>query len=82
MNNALPGAVLTDRLKSIYETRAANLGQDVNEYMKEANESIPMGRPGKPEEMGDLIAFIASERAGYITGASIPLDGGVLQGTF
>jgi 3-oxoacyl-[acyl-carrier protein] reductase len=38
-----------------------------------------VGRLGKPEEVGDLVAFLASERAGYITGTSILVDGGMLQ---
>jgi 3-oxoacyl-[acyl-carrier protein] reductase len=44
--------------------------------------AIPMGRFGKPEEVGDVIAFLCSERAGYLTGASLQVDGGVIQGTF
>ena len=49
--------------------------------MKEASKGVPMGRLGQAEEVGDLIAFLASERASYITGVSIPLDGGRLQST-
>jgi 3-oxoacyl-[acyl-carrier protein] reductase len=44
-----------------------------------AKRDIPAGRLGEPEEYGDLVAFIASERAGYLTGAVIPLDGGMLR---
>ena len=47
--------------------------------MREAAHQIPMRRLGRPEEMGDLIAFLASERAGYITGQNISLDGGALH---
>ena len=40
---------------------------------------VPAGRLGTPAEYGDLVAFLASERAGYITGVSIPIDGGLLR---
>jgi 3-oxoacyl-[acyl-carrier protein] reductase len=49
--------------------------------MKKAVSKVPMRRAGKPDEMGDLIAFLASERAGYITGTNVQLDGGLLQNT-
>ena len=81
VNNVLPGSILTDRLSSLHEARAKELGSDTEKVVKEATDKIPMRRLGKPEEMGDLIAFLASERASYITGASIALDGGAIQAT-
>ena len=81
INNVLPGSVLTDSMASIYEARAQEQGRSAQEIIKEATGAIPMGRLGKPEEVGDLIAFLASERASYITGANIALDGGCLQAT-
>ena len=47
-----------------------------------ARENVPAGRLGKPEEYGDLVAFLCSERAAYLTGAVIPLDGGALRSIF
>lgn len=47
-----------------------------------AREDVPAGRLGRPEEYGDLVAFLCSERAAYLTGAVIPLDGGALRSTF
>jgi 3-oxoacyl-[acyl-carrier protein] reductase len=44
-----------------------------------AAEGVPAGRLGQPEEFGDLVAFICSERAAYLTGAVVPLDGGLLR---
>jgi 3-oxoacyl-[acyl-carrier protein] reductase len=44
-----------------------------------ARTEVPAGRLGRPEEYGDLIAFLCSERAAYITGATIPIDGGLLR---
>jgi 3-oxoacyl-[acyl-carrier protein] reductase len=48
--------------------------------MNESTASIPAGRLGKPEEYGDLVAFLASERAAYITGSIIRVDGGMVAG--
>ena len=81
VNNVLPGYILTDRLRSLTEIRAQQSGRNLEDLMEETAKGVPLGRLGKPEEMGDLIAFIASEKAGYITGTSIPLDGGVLRVT-
>ena len=81
VNNVLPGTILTDRLASDYEEQAQEQGRSAQEAMKQAVKAVPMGRLGKPEEIGDLIAFLASERASYITGANICLDGGALQAT-
>jgi NAD(P)-dependent dehydrogenase (short-subunit alcohol dehydrogenase family) len=47
--------------------------------INETISGIPMGRMGKPEEVGDLVAFLGSERAAYLTGTSVVLDGGMLQ---
>ncbi len=43
---------------------------------------MPAGRLGTPEEYGDLVAFLCSERAGYVTGTVIPIDGGMLRSAF
>ena len=81
VNNVLPGYILTDGMTSFYEEKAKEQGRSGDDALKDLSRSIPMSRLGKPEEVGDLIAFLASERASYMTGASIPLDGGVLQST-
>jgi 3-oxoacyl-[acyl-carrier protein] reductase len=44
-----------------------------------AREQVPAGRLGTPEEYGDLVAFLCSERAAYVTGTTIPIDGGLLR---
>ena len=54
-------------------------GRNVEDLLKETSAAIPMKRLGKPEEVGDLVAFLASERAGYLTGTSVVIDGGRLQ---
>ena len=81
VNNVLVGHIHTERFTSYYEAQAEERGRSAQELLKEVTEAIPMGRLGNPEEVGDLIAFLASERASYITGASIPLDGGELKAT-
>ena len=81
VNNVLPGLVDTDQLTALYESQAQEKGFTPQELMKQATKGIPMGRPGKPDEVANLIAFLASEEAGYITGANIPVDGGALQST-
>ena len=82
VNNVLPGFILTDRLASLYEAKAEEQGRSTEDAIKDATRTIPMRRLGKPEEVGDLITFLASERAGYITGTCISLDGGALQSIF
>ena len=81
VNNVLPGLVHTDQLAALYESQAQERGFSSQELMEQATKSIPMGRPGKPEEVANLVTFLASEEAGYITGANIPVDGGALQAT-
>ena len=81
VNNVLPGSILTDRLLALYDERAQEQDRTREAMVKEASKGVPMGRLGQAEEVGDLIAFLASERASYITGVSIPLDGGILQST-
>ncbi len=81
VNNVLPGLVLTERVRSLFQEEGARSGQGAEDVMKKAVSKVPMRRAGKPDEMGDLIAFLASERAGYITGTNVQLDGGLLQNT-
>jgi 3-oxoacyl-[acyl-carrier protein] reductase len=72
VNTVATGRFATDRL-------ASNWGS-WEEMEKEAAKDVPAGRLGTPEEFGDLVAFLCSERASYLTGAIVPLDGGMLRG--
>jgi 3-oxoacyl-[acyl-carrier protein] reductase len=54
----------------------------MEEYIAESAKSIPLERLGKPEELGDVVAFLASDRAAYINGANIIVDGGQAKGIF
>jgi 3-oxoacyl-[acyl-carrier protein] reductase len=71
VNTVATGRFATDRL-------ASNWGS-WEEMESRAHEGVPAGRLGKPEEYGDLVAFLCSERAGYLTGTVIPLDGGLVR---
>jgi 3-oxoacyl-[acyl-carrier protein] reductase len=71
VNTIATGRFATDRL-------ASNFGS-WEEMERHAPEGVPAGRLGKPEEFGDLAAFLSSDRAGYLTGTVIPLDGGLLR---
>jgi 3-oxoacyl-[acyl-carrier protein] reductase len=76
VNNVLPGATETDRLNSIVSTRASKTGKDVDDIRASMLAEIPMKRFGKPEEIANAVAFLASPAAAYITGTQITVDGG------
>jgi 3-oxoacyl-[acyl-carrier protein] reductase len=59
--------------------RAADNAGSLQAAEERARKDVPAGRLGTPEEYGDLVAFLCSERASYLTGAVIPLDGGLLR---
>ncbi len=76
VNNVLPGATATDRLTDIIESKANKTQKSKEQISEEMKEEIPMGRFGLPEEIASAVAFLASPAAAYITGVSIPVDGG------
>jgi len=78
VNIILPGRIATDRTKSLDQAKAKREGRSVEEVSAESAGTIPAGRYGKPEEYGDVVAFLASERAAYITGSVIRVDGGLI----
>jgi 3-oxoacyl-[acyl-carrier protein] reductase len=77
VNNIAPGPIMTDRLIAIHMARAKSLGITVEEQFKRFSETIPVRRMGRPEEIGDLCAYLCSLQAGYLTGQAIVVDGGV-----
>ena len=79
VNNLVSGPVETDFLTSSVENEAQESGKDFDILMRDTVTSVPMGRLGKPEEVGDLVSFIASDRASFLTGTSVVLDGGMRQ---
>ncbi|MBL7770470.1 MAG: SDR family oxidoreductase [Flavipsychrobacter sp.] len=76
VNNVLPGFTSTARLKSLAQSLAADKGITVEEQERSMAAEVPLKRFGKAEETAALVAFLASPAAAYITGTSIPVDGG------
>jgi 3-oxoacyl-[acyl-carrier protein] reductase len=79
-NNVGPGYTATDRLIQLAETRSAATGKSLKEVQQAWVDQIPLGRLGRPEEIADAIVWLASERAAFITGQTILVDGGMYQG--
>ena len=77
-NIILPGRIATDRIRFLDETKAKREGRSIEAVMAESTSSIPIGRYGNPEEYADAVAFLASNRASYITGSVIRVDGGLI----
>lgn len=80
VNNVCPGRIHTDRITQLAEEKAKRSGTTLEEALESMNDGVPLGRVGKPEEFADLVVFLASERASYITGDSILIDGGLSRG--
>ena len=76
VNNVLPGATGTDRLAEIIKNKATKSGKTEEESAKAMKSTVPAKRFAKPEELADAITFLASERAAYINGINLPVDGG------
>ncbi len=77
-NIVLPGRISTGRIKFLDQAKAKREGRSVEDVEAESAAAIPAGRLGKPEEYGDVVAFLASERAAYVTGSIIRVDGGLI----
>ena len=77
-NIVLPGRIATPRITFLDEQKARREGRAVEEIAAESVASIPVGRYGRPEEYADVVAFLASERAAYVTGSVIRIDGGLI----
>lgn len=78
-NCVCPGYTATERLKDLAAERAQQAGVTAQEVMDGFAAMIPAGRVAQPDELAALIAFLASEKAAYITGTSIPVDGGLVK---
>jgi len=79
VNTVAPGRIYTDRIKQLDEANAEKKGVSVQEIADKAQESIPLGRDGKPEEFAKVVVFLASEGNTYMTGSSFFVDGGKLR---
>jgi 3-oxoacyl-[acyl-carrier protein] reductase len=80
VNVVCPGGVLTDRLIDLLNTRGEREGRAYDELLEEAQASIPAGRFASADEIAQLILFLSSEAAGYVTGVSLSIDGGLTKG--
>jgi 3-oxoacyl-[acyl-carrier protein] reductase len=78
MNSLLPGTILTERTNE--QARAAGVPEA--EFYKKKAADVPMGRLGRAREVGDVVAFLCSERASYVTGTSVTVDGGLVRALY
>jgi 3-oxoacyl-[acyl-carrier protein] reductase len=78
-NIVVPGRIATDRIRFLDEEKARRENRSVDEISKQSTAAIPVGRYGEPEEYADLVAFLASRRAAYITGSIVRVDGGLIS---
>jgi 3-oxoacyl-[acyl-carrier protein] reductase len=79
VNSILTGAFDTERIRELTEKQAQSTGNTTEALLAARKAGIPAGRFGDPKEYGYLLAFLASPMAAYITGASIPIDGGAIK---
>ena len=77
-----PGPVKTERWDTLMVQQAGAAGRDVESFTKEQNAGMPLGRIALPEEVADLVCFLASERASFLTGITITVDGGATRGVY
>jgi 3-oxoacyl-[acyl-carrier protein] reductase len=77
VNNIAPGPIITDRITEIFSARATTSGRTLDGELERFAATIPVRRLGQPNEVGDLCAYLCSPQAGYITGQTIVVDGGI-----
>jgi len=77
-NIVAPGRIATNRTQALDQARAQRENRSIEEVVAENERAIPIGRYGRTEEYGDVVAFLASPRAAYITGSIVRVDGGLI----
>jgi len=78
VNVVVPGRIATDRIRFLDEQKAARESRSVEEVSRESINAIPRGRYGLPQDYADMVAFLASARADYVTGSTVRVDGGLI----
>jgi len=81
-NVVAPGFIISRRVEDMVAEKADRERRDADEIWDEITERIPTGRLGSTDEVADVVAFLASERAAYVTGTTIPVDGGFVESLF
>lgn len=81
VNAVLMGHILTDRQQHLADVRTKERGITHEQYFEQQAAEIPLRRIGEPREVGEVVAFLASERASYVTGVSLQVDGGIIKAT-
>lgn len=81
VNGVMPGWTLTDRVSQLVKDRAKREGRSEEEIISDIIKDVPLKRIGKPEEVANVILFLASELSTYVNGVLIPVDGGFIKAT-
>jgi 3-oxoacyl-[acyl-carrier protein] reductase len=79
VNTVCPGYTRTERLDEVAAARARTMGVTPEQVIEALGRSAPLGRVAEPEELAAVIAFLCSERASYVTGTTIAVDGGATR---
>jgi 3-oxoacyl-[acyl-carrier protein] reductase len=79
VNQLVPGRISTERLRELDENRARRAGISLEQQQAQGRTEIPLSRYGEPREFGKAAAFLASEAASYVTGATLQVDGGLIR---